>query len=107
MAASPLTGCFDHPRNRGGRFEVEPPLTVPNPPRVFCAGDLVSLVDRDGKSVPGLALAVMQMGKHVAKILNEDLSLLKTVYKDRYLELRPAFSYQVKGKWQSSTKTLP
>lgn len=97
VAASPLTGCFDCPRDRGGRIEVEPPLTVPGHPHVFAAGDLVSLVDHDGKSVPGLAPAAMQMGKHVAKVFREDLRLQKTRYKDRYLELRPAFSYRDKG----------
>lgn len=97
VAASPLTGCFDCPRDRGGRIEVEPSLAVPGHPHVFAAGDLVSLTDHNGKNVPGLAPAAMQMGKHVAKVLREDLRLQKTRYKDRYLELRPAFSYRDKG----------
>jgi NADH dehydrogenase len=97
VAASPLTGCLDCPRDRGGRIEVEPSLSVPGHPHIFAAGDLVSLTDHDGQTVPGLAPAAMQMGKHVAKVLREDLRLQKTRYKDRYLELRPAFSYRDKG----------
>ncbi len=97
VAASSLTGCLDCPRDRGGRIEVEPSLAVPGHPHVFAAGDLVKLTDPDGMDVPGLAPAAMQMGKHVAKVLREDLRLQETRYADRYLTLRPAFRYRDKG----------
>ncbi|MDA7518176.1 NAD(P)/FAD-dependent oxidoreductase [bacterium] len=97
VAASPLTRCFDCPRDRGGRVEVDPSLAVPGHPHVFAAGDLVSLIDHNGNSVPGLAPAAMQMGRHVAQVIREDLRLQKTRYKSRYLELRPAFRYRDKG----------
>lgn len=97
VAASPLTGCLDCPRDRGGRIEVEPSLAIPGHPHIFAAGDLVNLTDPDGTVVPGLAPAAMQMGKHVAKVLREDLRLQKTRYADRYLTLRPAFRYRDKG----------
>ena len=97
VAASPLTECLECPRDRGGRIKVEPSLSVPGHPNVFAAGDLVNLTDPDGQVVPGLAPAAMQMGKHVAKVLKEDLRLKTTRYADRYLDLRPAYRYRDKG----------
>ena len=96
-AASSITSCLACPRDRGGRIEVDPPLSVPGHPHIFAAGDLVSLTDPDGQVVPGLAPAAMQMGKHVAKVLREDLRLQKTRYADRYLTLRPAYRNKDKG----------
>lgn len=97
VAASSLTEAIDCPRDGGGRIKVEPCLAVPGHPDIFAAGDLVSLVDPNEVQVPGLAPAAMQMGRHVAKVLKEDLRLQKTRYKDRYLEFRPAFRYRDKG----------
>ncbi len=97
VAASELTEELKCPCDRGGRIEVLPDLSVPGHPHVFAAGDLVKLTDSDGKEVPGLAPAAMQMGKHVAKVLQEDLRLKTTRYADRYLELRPAYRYKDKG----------
>jgi NADH:ubiquinone reductase (H+-translocating) len=97
VAASPLTEAIDCPRDRGGRIEVEPSLAIPGHPHIFAAGDLASITDPEGQSVPGLAPAAMQMGKHVAAVLKEDLRLLKTRYADRYLTFRPAFRYRDKG----------
>lgn len=97
VAASSITSCIECPRDRGGRIEVEPSLAIPGHPHIFAAGDLVSLTDPDGQVVPGLAPAAMQMGKHVAKVLKEDLRLQTTRYADRYLTLRPAYRYQDKG----------
>lgn len=93
-AVSEMIAC---PRDQGGRVKVEPSLAVPGHPDIFAVGDLATLVDPDGRQVPGLAPAAMQMGKHVAKVLKEDLRLQKTRYADRYLELRPAFRYFDKG----------
>jgi len=97
VAASPLTAAIECPRDLGGRIEVEPSLAVPGHPHIFAAGDLASVIDPDGQFVPGLAPAAMQMGKHVASVLKEDLRLQKTRYADRYLTLRPAFRYRDKG----------
>jgi len=64
VASSPLTEFFDCPKDRGGRLEVKPDLSLPGYPEVFAAGDLVKLDD-----IPGLAPAAMQMGRHVSKVL--------------------------------------
>lgn len=97
VAASPLTGTLDCPRDRTGRIKVEPSLAVPGYPDIFAVGDLANVTDSEGKEVPGLAPAAMQMGKHAAKVLQEDLRLQETRYADRYLEFRPAFRYRDKG----------
>lgn len=97
VAASSLTEALDCPRDRGGRIEVDPSLAVPGHPNIFAAGDLASITDPNGQAVPGLAPAAMQMGKHVASVLKEDLRLQNTRYADRYLTLRPAFRYRDKG----------
>ena len=97
VQAEGLTSKIDCPRDRGGRIEVLPDLSIPGHPDIFAAGDLVSLTDHAGQTVPGLAPAAMQMGKHVAKVLKEDLRLQSTRYADRYRDLRPAFIYKDKG----------
>lgn len=64
VAASPL-GRMLGKCDRAGRLEVEPDLTVPGHPEVYVAGDLAALT-QDGKPVPGVAPAAMQMGRHAA-----------------------------------------
>jgi NADH dehydrogenase len=44
---------------------VLPDLSVPGHPEVFVVGDLVSL-EQDGRPVPGVAPAALQMGAHAA-----------------------------------------
>ena len=72
VAASPLARTLGVPLDRAGRVKVEPTLTVPGHPEVFVIGDLASLV-QDGKPVPGIAPAAMQMGRHVARNLRRRL----------------------------------
>ncbi|WP_257451700.1 NAD(P)/FAD-dependent oxidoreductase [Archangium lipolyticum] len=66
VAASPLARTLGVPLDRAGRVKVEPTLTVPGHEDVFVIGDLASLM-QDGKPVPGIAPAAMQMGRHVAR----------------------------------------
>ncbi len=69
VAASPLTASLGVPVDRGGRITPDSDLSVPGHPDIFVAGDLVSMKDCDGKMVPGVAPAAVQMGSHIAKIL--------------------------------------
>ncbi len=73
VQASPLTRKLGVELDRAGRILVEPDLRVPGHPEVFAIGDLVQLEDPNGRRVPGVAPAAMQMGRHVAKVLREDL----------------------------------
>ena len=58
---------------------------------------MVHVTDDDGKEVPGLAPAAEQMGRHIAKVIKEDLRLETTRYAGRSEEFRSAFRYRDKG----------
>jgi NADH:quinone reductase (non-electrogenic) len=72
VAASPLGALLDAPRDRAGRVQVTPNLSVPGHPEIFVAGDLAS-AQQDGKPVPGVAPAAKQMGAHVARMIRARL----------------------------------
>ncbi|MGH8029917.1 MAG: NAD(P)/FAD-dependent oxidoreductase, partial [Arenimonas sp.] len=72
VAASPLGALLPAPRDRAGRVQVEPDLTVPGHPEIFVAGDLASL-QQDGRPVPGVAPAAKQMGAFVAAVIRARL----------------------------------
>jgi len=55
------------PTDKAGRVIVQPDLSVPGHPEVFVAGDLVSATQKNGKPVPGVAPAAIQMGKFAAR----------------------------------------
>jgi NADH:ubiquinone reductase (H+-translocating) len=88
VAASPLTASLGVVVDRGGRITPEPDLSVPGYPDIFVAGDLVNMKDCDGKQVPGVAPAAVQMGVHISKIL------ISQATGD---SKRPAFRYFDKG----------
>lgn len=59
--------------DRGGRIMVETDLSIPGHPEVFVAGDLAHCIDHAGVRVPGLSPAAMQMGKHSAKVIIDEI----------------------------------
>ena len=65
VAASPLAKTLGVPLDRAGRVPVEPSLLVVGTRDLFVAGDLAALAV-DGKPVPGVAPAAIQMGRAVA-----------------------------------------
>jgi NADH:ubiquinone reductase (H+-translocating) len=72
VAASPLgrllTADSAHELlDRSGRVKVAPDLSLPGHADVFVAGDLASMLQPDGRPVPGVAPAAKQMGAHVAR----------------------------------------
>jgi NADH:ubiquinone reductase (H+-translocating) len=66
VQGSPLARSLGVPLDRAGRVRVRPDLTAPGLPAVFVAGDLASL-EQDGRPVPGVAPAAIQMGRHAAR----------------------------------------
>ena len=66
VAPSPLGRMLGGPVNHAGQVEVTPELTLPGDPRVFVVGDMAAVV-QDGRPVPGLAPAAMQMGRSAAR----------------------------------------
>jgi NADH dehydrogenase len=65
--ASPLAKSFEAPLDAAGRVLVADDLTLPGDPRVFAIGDLAAIKREDGRLVPGVAPAAMQMGAHAAR----------------------------------------
>lgn len=68
VMASPLGGQLAKlgaSLDRAGRVEVEPDLSIPGHPSIYVVGDLAA-VRQDGRPVPGVAPAAMQMGEYAA-----------------------------------------
>ncbi len=97
VEASPLTQSLGVQLDRAGRIEVAPDCSLPGHPEVFAIGDMALLVDKNGVRVPGVSPAAMQMGKHVAGVIAEDLRRAR-LGKPLSTQLnRPAFAYWDKG----------
>jgi len=74
VAANSLTRALDVPKTRNGSLQVEKDCSLPDHREVFAVGDIVSLEDANGRPVPGLAPAAIQMGKHLAENLERELA---------------------------------
>ncbi len=70
VCASPILADLEAPLDRAGRVRVEDDLSVPGHPDIFVVGDAAS-VERDGKAVPGVAPAALQMGAYAATRIRE------------------------------------
>ena len=90
VAAVPLTHKLGVELDRAGRIKVSPDLSLPGHPEVFAIGDVVSLLQKNGKPVPGVSPAAMQMGKHVATMIENELASPGTA-------MRAPFEYFDKG----------
>ncbi len=86
VAASPLGRALGVGVDRAGRVRVGSDLSIPGHPEVFVIGDLAA-IEQDGKPVPGVAPAAMQMGRYVAA----------TIAGDRTGRARRPFRYRDKG----------
>src|SRR5262249_14607886 len=73
VAAHPLTVKLDVERDRACRIKVGPDLSLPGHPEVFAIGDMALVVQEDGRPVPGVSPAAMQMGKYVARVIRDEL----------------------------------
>ncbi|HWZ46489.1 MAG TPA: NAD(P)/FAD-dependent oxidoreductase [Candidatus Saccharimonadales bacterium] len=86
VAASPLGRMLNAPTDRAGRVMVDPDLSVPGHSEVFVTGDLAAARTPDGKIVPGVAAAAVQMGKFAAQqilLSIADQPRQRFIYKDR------------------------
>jgi len=95
VSATPLTKLLGVETDRGGRLKVLPDLSLPGHSDVFAVGDMVSLVDRNGRVVPGVSPAAMQMGEHAAKLIAQELRGRATDVNSA--AGREAFAYWDKG----------
>jgi NADH dehydrogenase len=90
VSASPLTKKLGVELDRAGRVKVNSDLSLPGHPEVFAVGDMALVLGADGKPVPGVAPAAMQMAGHVARIIEGDLDSAGKVR-------RSPFKYRDKG----------
>jgi NADH dehydrogenase len=67
VAASPLGKLLGAPTDRAGRVRVQPDLSILGHPAVFVIGDLASMLDAQGKMLPGVAPVAMQQGVEASK----------------------------------------
>jgi NADH dehydrogenase len=73
VQASPLGKLLGAPTDHRGCVLVNQTLNPPGHPEIFVCGDLAHF-EQDGKQVPGVAQPAMQMGDHVAKMIEQDLA---------------------------------
>ncbi|MGO8677433.1 MAG: NAD(P)/FAD-dependent oxidoreductase [Limisphaerales bacterium] len=74
VAATPLTKKLGAELDRAGRVKVMPDLSLPGHAEVFAIGDMALVLGADGKPVPGVSPAAMQMARHVARIIEDELA---------------------------------
>ncbi len=91
VSATPLTKKLGAELDKAGRVKVNPDLSLPAHPEVFAIGDLALVLGENGKPVPGVSPAAMQMGKHVAKVILDEIN------PGTKPTPRPAFKYWDKG----------
>jgi NADH dehydrogenase len=92
VSATPLTRKLGVELDRAGRVNVNPDLSVPGHAEVFAIGDMAFIVDKDGQTVPGVSPAAIQMAKHVAKIIRNDICA-----RPGEVPAHPPFDYWDKG----------
>jgi NADH:quinone reductase (non-electrogenic) len=73
VAASPLGKLLGVPTDRRGSVLVNSTLNPEGHPEIFVCGDLAHF-EQDGHQVPGVAQPAMQMGDHVARMIEADLN---------------------------------
>jgi len=91
VSATPLTKKLGVELDRAGRVKVNPDLSVPGYPEVFAIGDMALVLQENGKPVPGVSPAAMQMARHVARLIGDELELGPS------RAPRPPFSYWDRG----------
>ncbi len=71
--ASPLLKTLDIPLDRQGRAMVEKDLSIPGHSEIFVIGDAACSIGKNGKPLPGIAPAAIQMAKYVGRIIKKNL----------------------------------
>lgn len=91
VSATPLTQKLGVELDRAGRVRVNRDLSLPGHAEVFALGDMALVLQANGHPVPGVSPAAMQMARHVARIIEDELSLPPGQAP------RPAFNYRDRG----------
>lgn len=72
VRASSLGAKLGVELDRAGRVVVLPDLSIAGHPEVFVAGDMAHVEQADGKLVPGMAPAALQMGRYLARLIVDE-----------------------------------
>jgi NADH dehydrogenase len=91
VAATPLTKQLGVELDKAGRIKVNSDLSLPGHREIFAIGDMALVLQENGKPVPGVSPAAMQMGKHVARLIGNEINAQAQPAE------RPAFKYWDKG----------
>jgi NADH:ubiquinone reductase (H+-translocating) len=101
VRAAPVLQSLGSELGPGGRVKVEPDCSVPGRPNVFVIGDAAYLVDsHTGGQVPGVSQGALQMGRYVAKVIQEDLED-KRWLRDRGFHYRDLGSMATIGRFRA------
>jgi len=73
VQASPLGKMLGVPTDKRGCTIVDIYLNPPGHPDIFVCGDLAH-VEEDGRQIPGVAQPAMQMGRHAAQMIGQDMA---------------------------------
>jgi NADH:ubiquinone reductase (H+-translocating) len=73
VQASPLGKMLGVPTDKRGCTIVDSYLNPPGHPEIFVCGDLAH-VEEDGRQIPGVAQPAMQMGRHAAQMIGQDMA---------------------------------
>jgi NADH:ubiquinone reductase (H+-translocating) len=73
VQASPLGKMLGTPTDKRGCAMVDLYLNPPGHPEIFVCGDLAH-VEENGHQVPGVAQPAMQMGRHAAQMIAQDMA---------------------------------
>ena len=73
VQASPLAKLLGTPTDKRGCAIVDSHLNPPGHSNIFVCGDLAH-VEENGRQVPGVAQPAMQMGRHAAKMIGQDMA---------------------------------
>jgi NADH:ubiquinone reductase (H+-translocating) len=73
VQASPLAKMLGGPTDKRGCAIVDLHLNPPGHSNIFVCGDLAH-VEENGRQVPGVAQPAMQMGRHAAKMIGQDMA---------------------------------
>jgi NADH dehydrogenase len=75
VRASPVMQTLGVELGPGGRVRVEKDCSLPGHPEAFAIGDAAFLVDpQTGDPVPGVSQGAMQMGRHAARIIADEVA---------------------------------
>jgi NADH:ubiquinone reductase (H+-translocating) len=73
VSAARVTQKLGVELDKGGRVKVNADLSLPGYPETFAIGDMALVIGPDGKPVPGVSPAAMQMGRHAARLINDEI----------------------------------